>query len=81
MRTRQRIVVDTNVLISRLLAADSVPSQAVREARREGRLLVSETTMNELAEVLSAKSLIAISAWRTANSSSASSPALSNLFP
>jgi len=53
MRTRQRIVVDTNVLISRLLAADSVPGQAVRGARRQGRLLVSEATMNELAEVLS----------------------------
>lgn len=53
MRTRQRIVVDTNVLISRLLAADSVPGQAVRVARREGRLLVSEATMNELVEVLS----------------------------
>lgn len=52
MRTRQRIVVDSNVLISRLLAADSVPGQAVRGARREGRLLVSEATMNELAEVL-----------------------------
>ena len=57
MRTRQRIVVDTNVLISRLLAADSVPSQPVRAARREGRLLVSETTMNELAEVLSREKL------------------------
>jgi uncharacterized protein len=53
MRTRQRIVVDTNVLISRLLASDSVPGQAVRTARREGRLLVSEATMNELAGVLS----------------------------
>lgn len=53
MRTRERIVVNTNVLISRLLAADSVPGQAVRAARREGRLLVSEATMNELAEVLS----------------------------
>jgi putative PIN family toxin of toxin-antitoxin system len=53
MRTLQRVVVDTNVLISRLLAADSVPGQAVRAARREGRLLVSEATMNELAEVLS----------------------------
>jgi putative PIN family toxin of toxin-antitoxin system len=52
MRTR-RIVVDTNVLVSRLLAADSVPAQAVRAARHEGRLLVSEATMNELAGVLS----------------------------
>jgi putative PIN family toxin of toxin-antitoxin system len=53
MRTSARIVVDTNVLVSRLLAADSVPGQAVRAARRAGQLLVSEATMNELAEVLS----------------------------
>jgi uncharacterized protein len=53
MQTRERIVVDTNVLISRLLVADSVPGQAVRAARRRGRLLVSEATMNELVEVLS----------------------------
>jgi putative PIN family toxin of toxin-antitoxin system len=52
MRTRQRVVVDTNVLVSRLLAAESVPGLAVREARRRGRLLVSEATLNELAEVL-----------------------------
>jgi len=52
MRTRQRVVVDTNVLVSRLLAAESIPAQAVREARRRGRLLVSEATLNELVEVL-----------------------------
>jgi putative PIN family toxin of toxin-antitoxin system len=52
MRTPERIVIDTNVLVSRLLAAQSVPGLAVREARRNGRLLVSEATMNELAEVL-----------------------------
>jgi len=53
MRDRQRIVVDTNVLISRLLVADSVPAEAVRLARRNGHLLVSDATMYELAEVLS----------------------------
>ena len=52
MRTRQRVVVDTNVLVSRLLLADSIPAQAVREARRKGTLLVSEATMQELADVL-----------------------------
>lgn len=52
MRSRQRIVVDTNVLISRLLVADSTPAQAVRLARRNGRLLISDATMFELAEVL-----------------------------
>ena len=53
MRARQRIVVDANVLISRLLVADSTPAEAVRLARRNGRLLVSDATMYELAEVLS----------------------------
>lgn len=57
MRTRQRIVVDTNVLISRLLVADSVPAEAVRWARRNGRLLVSDATMYELAEVLNRRKL------------------------
>lgn len=52
MRDHQRIVIDTNVLISRLLLADSVPAQAVRVARKRGRLLVSDATMYELAEVL-----------------------------
>jgi len=52
MRTRQRVVVDTNVLVSRLLIADSIPGHAVREARRSGTLLVSEATMKELADVL-----------------------------
>lgn len=53
MRDRERVVIDTNVLISRLLLAQSIPAQAVRKARRQGRLLVSEATMYELADVLS----------------------------
>jgi putative PIN family toxin of toxin-antitoxin system len=53
MRERERIVVDSNVLISRLLRPQSIPAQAIRKARRVGRLLVSEATMNELAEVIS----------------------------
>ena len=57
MRIRQRVVVDTNVLISRLLAAESIPGLAVREARRRGRLLVSDATMYELAEALSREKL------------------------
>jgi uncharacterized protein len=52
MRTRQRIVVDTNTLISRLLLPDSTPAQAVRKAVDSGQLLVSEATMLELMEVL-----------------------------
>lgn len=57
MRTRQRVVVDTNVLISRLLVADSVPADAVRLARKDGLLLVSDATIYELAEVLSRRKL------------------------
>lgn len=52
MRKPERIVIDTNVLVSRLLLPQSVPAQAVRLARRRGLFLVSEATMYELAEVL-----------------------------
>jgi putative PIN family toxin of toxin-antitoxin system len=52
MRTRERVVVDTNALISRLLVPGSVPGRAVRKAVNEAQLLVSEATMEELAEVL-----------------------------
>ena len=52
-----RVVVDTNVLISRVLLPQSTPAQAVRKAYLEGRLLVSEETMNELGEVLSRRKL------------------------
>lgn len=53
----KRVVVDTNVLVSRLLLPDSIPAQAVRKVRREGCLLVSEATMYELADVLSRRKL------------------------
>jgi putative PIN family toxin of toxin-antitoxin system len=52
MRLRERIVADTNALISRLLLPSSIPGQAVRKAVDTGILLVSEATMNELADVL-----------------------------
>ncbi len=48
----QRIVVDTNALVSRLLLPRSVPAQAVRKATASGQLLISETTFAELADVL-----------------------------
>ena len=51
MRRRERIVVDTNCLVSRLLA-DSSPARAVRKAVDSSLLLVSEATMEELADVL-----------------------------
>ncbi len=53
MKTRERLVVDTNALISRLLLPQSIPGRAVRKAVDEGRVLVSEVTLAELAEVLS----------------------------
>ena len=48
-----RFVVDTNVLVSRLLLPDSIPGQAFAKAQATGDMLVSEDTLSELAEVLS----------------------------
>ncbi len=53
MQVRERIVADTNCVISRLLLPKSAPGQAVNQAVDHGILLVSEATMNELADVLS----------------------------
>lgn len=47
-----RVVVDTNALVSRLLVPESTPPRAVRKAVDEAELLVSEATVDELAEVL-----------------------------
>ena len=52
MRLRERLVTDTNALISRLLLPSSIPGRAVRKAVDNGLLLVSEATMEELADVL-----------------------------
>jgi len=46
----ERIVVDTNALVSRLLLPRSIP--AVRKVTDTGQLLVSNATLTELAEVL-----------------------------
>ena len=53
MRIGERVVVDTNVLVSRLILPKSIPAQALRRVELEARLLFSEVTMNELADVLS----------------------------
>lgn len=45
-------VLDTNVLISRLLVPRGVAGQAVDHALARGILLVSEATLDELVEVL-----------------------------
>lgn len=52
MRTRERVVVDSNALVRRLLLPSSVPGKAVRKAVDRSILLVSKDTMNELADVL-----------------------------
>ncbi|MGH8200487.1 MAG: putative toxin-antitoxin system toxin component, PIN family [Steroidobacteraceae bacterium] len=49
----ERIVADTNGLVSRLLLPESVPAKAVRKAVHEGQLLVSDATLAELADVMS----------------------------
>jgi putative PIN family toxin of toxin-antitoxin system len=52
MAPRPRVVVDNNALVSRLLIAESVPGRAVRTAVDEAQLLVSEATLEELADLL-----------------------------
>jgi len=53
MIDRPRIVVDNNALISRLLLPGSTPGRAVRKAVDAGQLLISEATLEELADLLS----------------------------
>lgn len=52
MINRQRVVIDTNVLISRLLFPASAPGQAVYRATHFGQLLLSNALLAELAAVL-----------------------------
>lgn len=52
MTEELRWVVDTNVLISRLLAAGSVPAQALDLAHARGALRVPEATLQALADAL-----------------------------
>ena len=48
----QRFVVDTNVLVSHLILPESLPGQALRLALARGDMLVSDSTLTELAEVI-----------------------------
>jgi putative PIN family toxin of toxin-antitoxin system len=48
---RSRIVIDTNVLISRFLKRNSVPAQAVAKAARSSVVLVSTATFAEVETV------------------------------
>ncbi|MDP2784387.1 MAG: putative toxin-antitoxin system toxin component, PIN family [Sulfurimicrobium sp.] len=50
--TEFRLVVDTNAWVSRLLLPESVAALAVDRALTLGRVLVSEATLDELANVL-----------------------------
>jgi uncharacterized protein len=52
MPTPERVVVDTNVLVSSLLRLSSVPGRAASQAMDDAILLVSQATMSELADVL-----------------------------
>jgi len=53
MTSRLRVVVDTNALVSRLLLPNSVPARAVRLAIAQHRVVASDATVMELADVLS----------------------------
>lgn len=54
--TRERIVLDTNVLISGALSRTSTPARALEKAISEGQLLASAETLRELmTKLLSAK--------------------------
>ena len=48
----QGFVVDTNVMVSHLLLPESVPGQALRLALSLGDMLVSDSTLTELATVI-----------------------------
>lgn len=52
MTEEQRWVIDTNVLVSRLLAPGSLPAQALDLALARGVLLASDATLQELGDVL-----------------------------
>jgi len=52
MADRARVVIDNNALVSRLLIPNSVPGRAVRKAIDEAQLLISEATLEELADGL-----------------------------
>ena len=52
MSEPERLIFDTNVLVSALLSPQSVPRRAFDMASRQGTLLASEATLLELARTL-----------------------------
>jgi putative PIN family toxin of toxin-antitoxin system len=53
MKSKPRYVLDTNVVVSALLSADSVPARAFRLALDHGEILLSDAVAKELNTVLS----------------------------
>jgi len=49
----KRVILDTNVLLSRLLLPDSIPARVARRFLDRAQPIVSEETLTELAETLS----------------------------
>ena len=52
MRASERIVIDTNMLVSATILPRSVPREAVDRALNDSIILFSEATFDELTEVL-----------------------------
>jgi putative PIN family toxin of toxin-antitoxin system len=52
MKSSSRFVLDTNVLVSRVILPRSIPAQAVRKALRTGQLLMSDDAFAEITRVL-----------------------------
>ena len=52
MTEAERIVADTDILVSRLLMPASLPAQAVDKILTSGRILASDESLVELATVL-----------------------------
>ena len=48
-----RVVVDTNILVSQLILPESLPAKVLAQVEMRSVLLFSESTMSELADVLS----------------------------
>lgn len=52
MTTEQRFVFDTNTIVSAVLLKNSISRKVFDEALKEGQLLISLETLNELNDVL-----------------------------
>jgi uncharacterized protein len=54
-KSELRVVIDTNIVMSAAMFEDSVPFQALFFVAREGRILLSQETEEELKEVIRRK--------------------------